>query len=59
LVGIRTNVLGKDADRHEYWHFKEDAERIYVRVEEPICSSPDPTTGASEVIDHKFTWFYL
>ena len=23
-VGIRTNILGKDADRHEYWHFKED-----------------------------------
>jgi benzoyl-CoA reductase/2-hydroxyglutaryl-CoA dehydratase subunit BcrC/BadD/HgdB len=27
-------MLGKDADRNEYWHFKEDAERIYVRIEE-------------------------
>lgn len=26
-------MLGKDASRSEYWHFKEDAERIYVRQE--------------------------
>ena len=58
-VGIRTSVLGKDADRHEYWHFKEDAERIYVRFDEPILSSPDPMTGVPEVISHKFTWFYI
>ena len=26
-------MLGKDACRSEYWHFKEDSERIYVRHE--------------------------
>ncbi len=52
-------MLGKDADRHEYWHFKEDAERIYVRFDEPVLSSPDARTGISEVLDHRFTWFYI
>jgi hypothetical protein len=33
-------MLGKDADRNEYWHFKEDAERIYVRIEEPVDADP-------------------
>lgn len=27
-------MLGKDASRNEYWFFKEDSERIYVRVGE-------------------------
>lgn len=26
-------MLGKDANRNEYWHFKEDSERIYIRTE--------------------------
>ena len=26
-ANIRTNMLGKDASRNEYWHFKEDPER--------------------------------
>ncbi len=51
--------MGKDADRHEYWHFKEDAERIYVRFDEPVLSAPDAITGATEVLDHKFTWYYI
>ncbi len=51
--------MGKDADRHEYWHFKEDAERIYVRFDEPVLSAPDAMTGVPEVLDHKFTWYYI
>lgn len=58
-TGIRTSVLGKDADRHEYWHFKDDAEKIYVRLDFPILSEPDPMTGVSEVLSHKFTWYYI
>lgn len=30
---IKTTMLGKDAQRSEYWHFKEDTERIYIRKE--------------------------
>jgi len=51
--------LGKDADRHEYWHFKDDAERIYVRFDEPILSAPDSITGVPEVLEHRFTWYYI
>jgi hypothetical protein len=29
-------MLGKDANRNEYWHFKEDPERIYIRKEEQV-----------------------
>ena len=36
-------MLGRDAQRQEYWHFKDDAARIYIRREEtftlPIVSS--------------------
>ena len=32
-ANIRTIMLGKDADRNEYWHFKEDGDRLYVRKE--------------------------
>lgn len=31
-------MLGKDASRNEYWFFKEDCERIYVRVGEDSVS---------------------
>jgi len=36
-------MLGKDANRNEYWHFKEDPERIYIRKEEvaPVAADPD------------------
>jgi hypothetical protein len=30
---IKTTMLGKDAQRNEYWHFIEDTERIYIRKE--------------------------
>lgn len=33
-------MLGKDANRNEYWHFKEDPERIYIRKEEVLSSTP-------------------
>jgi hypothetical protein len=36
-LSIRTNMLGKDASRSEYWHFKEDPERIYIRKEETVA----------------------
>ena len=33
---IKTSMLGRDADRHEYWHFKDDPSRIYIRKEEKV-----------------------
>jgi len=29
-------MLGRDAQRQEYWHFKDDPARIYIRREEQI-----------------------
>lgn len=29
-------MLGKDAAKSEYWHFKDDNTRIYIRKEEEI-----------------------
>lgn len=31
---IKTTMLGQDAQRSEYWHFKDDCSRIYIRKEE-------------------------
>ena len=34
MASIRTSMVGKDANRNEYWHFKEDDQHIYIRKEE-------------------------
>jgi hypothetical protein len=31
---IKTTMLGQDAQRSEYWHFKDDCSRIYIRREQ-------------------------
>lgn len=33
---IKTTILGKDADKSEYWHFKDDCSRLYVRMERQV-----------------------
>lgn len=35
-ASIKTTVLGKDSAKSEYWHFKDDNTRIYIRVEEEL-----------------------
>ena len=35
-TSIKTTMLGRDAQRQEYWHFKDDPARIYIRREEKI-----------------------
>ena len=35
-ASIKTTVLGKDSAKSEYWHFKDDNTRIYIRMEEEI-----------------------
>ena len=29
-------MLGKDSAKNEYWHFKDDCSRIYIRTEEEV-----------------------
>ena len=42
-TAIKTTVLGKDADMAEYWHFKDDPSKLYIRVEEQV-----PVEGADQ-----------
>lgn len=30
-TSIKNQALGKDADRNEYWFFKEDPTRLYIK----------------------------
>ena len=42
-ASIKTTVLGKDSAKSEYWHFKDDNTRIYIRMEEEIpIGNPQP-----------------
>jgi hypothetical protein len=45
-------MLGKDANKVEYWHFKDDLTRIYIRVEEQIQN--ENMVG----VRNKYDWFY-
>ena len=33
-------MLGQDAAKSEYWHFKDDRGRIYIRTEEEVPVIP-------------------
>ena len=35
-AAIKTTMLGKDAAKSEYWHFKDDNTRLYIRFEEEV-----------------------
>lgn len=52
-------MLGRDCARHEYWHFRDDASRVYVRSEEVLLSTTlDEMTGEPLVEGTKHHWFY-
>jgi hypothetical protein len=46
---IKTTMLGQDAQRSEYWHFKDDCSRIYIRKEE-LQTKADAEMQESEQI---------
>lgn len=48
-------MLGKDASRNEYWHFKEDPERVYIRIEEVVATDPDSAIQTP----NKVYWQYI
>ena len=45
-AAIKTTMLGQDAAKSEYWHFKDDRGRIYIRTEEevPVLPAKPPAT---------------
>lgn len=44
-MSVKTSVLGVDANLSEYWLFKDDCQKLFVKK---------PTKDASEL-----AWFYL
>ena len=67
-------MLGQDASKSEYWHFKDDKSRIYVRTEEEVPikqvkqnavmrdeANPTDEEAQEEEItltETKYSWFY-
>ena len=47
---IKTTMLGQDAQRSEYWHFKDDCSRIYIRKEDVQTTDADMADANQEVI---------
>jgi len=41
-------MLGKDASKSEYWHFKDDNTRIYIRKETAVPLAPASVDMADE-----------
>lgn len=41
-ASIKTTVLGKDCAKSEYWHFKDDSTRLYIRMEEEVGPTKEP-----------------
>lgn len=52
-------MLGKDAQRSEYWHFKEDTERIYIRKEVQTQASAHSNEMSEELVQSKVYWYCI
>ena len=53
-ASIKTSMLGKDAAKSEYWHFKDDCGRIYIRMENEV-PNPDAKLADVSMVDHAET----
>lgn len=49
-AAIKTTMLGQDAAKSEYWHFKDDRGRIYIRTEEEVPVVPARAPAADVVM---------
>jgi hypothetical protein len=52
-------MLGKDAQRSEYWHFKEDTERIYIRKEVQTQASAQSNEMSEELVQSRVYWYCI
>ena len=46
-LNIKTNVLGQDANMNEYWFFKDDPSRLFIKKQAPPQS------------DEEYMWYFL
>lgn len=67
-------MLGQDASKSEYWHFKDDKNRIYIRKEEEVpikqpkqgvemkdeANASDEEAHEEEITltETRYSWFY-
>lgn len=51
MANITSNMLGKDCQRYEYWHFKEDSERIYIRTDQQKWQYLDEEQSFDQLIE--------
>lgn len=58
---IKTTMLGQDAQRSEYWHFKDDCSRIYIRREEQARRDVDMAVADEAPVEPSrvdYSWHY-
>ena len=55
-------MLGKDCDKNEYWFFKEDPGKIFVKFIEVIktttCSNDEDEQMMEEICEVKTSWSF-
>ena len=52
-AAIKTTMLGWDAAKSEYWHFKDDRGRIYIRTEEEVPVYTTKQASATQNVEMK------
>jgi len=63
-VAVKTGILGKDSDRNEYWYFKDEPGRLFIKKYEPIGSPMQIEDGGAndeEALQKRETigkWFF-
>jgi hypothetical protein len=68
LTSIKNLILGKDSDKNEYWYFKEDPHKLFVKkFDKPHMPEEEEGIDKTMVVDEqiqmasaepRFQWFY-
>ena len=62
-TSIKTQMLGKDVDRNEYWFFKEEPGKIFVKkfeqVKQEYQMDVDEANDILEPTEPRFEWRYF
>ena len=53
-TSIKTQVLGKDSERSEYWFFKEEPSKLFIKKLE----DSDGMVDTGEVKQQSIVWYY-
>jgi hypothetical protein len=64
-LSIKTSVLGQDANLHEYWFFKDDPTKIFVKVEVAMSTENgqgellDQMKGDQQAPTTSYEWYFI